>query len=279
MGSVGETGTAAASACLGSNLLISGAMSQIWGMINGLQLFVHIPLFNVQFPEIAGVVVEKLTMIATFDLIPTDDLYENTFDLPEEEEVSYLDERAKERLEDGGYESSFLISNLGTLFITFLIILTVPLCVFASRPCIGKSPWIKRKHTSTLAAMRGNLWIRYLMEASLDVSISGTINLIVDIENSKVPMSSTFDVINSISLILIYTVNLAFPVIILVFYARNYSRWTKPDFDKKYGAIFTGLRKDRKSSLLYPFVFCFRRIVLTIVVILASKYLFLQLIS
>ena len=33
-----------------SQILMSGALSQVWGMINGLQLFVHIPLFRLTLP-------------------------------------------------------------------------------------------------------------------------------------------------------------------------------------------------------------------------------------
>ena len=259
--------------------MISGAMSQIWGMVNGLQLFVHIPLFNIIFPETAGVVVEKLTMVATFELLPTDDIYEESFDLPEEHEVEYLDEPTKERLDAGDYGSGFFIANMGTLFFVFVMMLTVPICVFMSRPCRSKSRWCFKKHNSTLAAIRGNLWIRYLMEACLDVSISGTINIIVLLETGKIDTSNTFEVINAVALFVIYAATLAFPIGVLAFYARRYQNWGDKDFDSKYGAIFVGLRKDKRTSLLYPFVFSLRRILLTIVIVVASSYLYLQLLS
>lgn len=198
----------------------------------------HIPLFNVRFPETANVVVEKLTMIATFDLLPTDDMYDSIMEVPENKDIEYFDELTKERLENADYESNFLIANLGTLFITFLVLLSVPMCVCASGPCKQKSPWIHRARTSTQASIRGNMWIRYLMEASLDVSISGTINLIVAFENGSMPVDSAFQIMNTTMMLVVYTVNMAFPGIILFFYLRNFSKWTEKDFDKKYGAIF-----------------------------------------
>ena len=75
VGSAGASGTAATSAALGANILMSGAMSQVWGMINGLQLFVHFPMFDIEFPMFAQVVVSKLITIASFDVLPTDDLF------------------------------------------------------------------------------------------------------------------------------------------------------------------------------------------------------------
>lgn len=117
------------------------------------------------------------------------------------------------------------------------------------------------------------------MEASLDVSISGSINLIVNIEKGKVGLENTFDVLNTVALLVIYTATLAFPFFILIFYLQNYNNWKEKNFDNKYGAIFVGLRKDKKSSLLYPLIFSMRRILLTIVIILTANQLFLQLAS
>ena len=69
-------------------------MSQIWGMINGLQLFVHVPMFKVEFPEMANALVKKTITVATFDVLPTDDIYAATTTRPEEPEYLYLEEDA-----------------------------------------------------------------------------------------------------------------------------------------------------------------------------------------
>ena len=116
------------------------------------------------------------------------------------------------------------------------------------------------------------------MEACIDIAISGSINLIVDIEKGEVPMDTAFQIINSVALFVLYTATMAFPVFILAFYACKFAKWKDEDFDSKYGAIFEGLRKDRRSSLFYPFFFAIRRIILTVTVILTAEYLFVQLI-
>lgn len=48
--SAASTTQIATAATLGANILMSGAMSQIWSMINGLQIIVNLPLFMAQFP-------------------------------------------------------------------------------------------------------------------------------------------------------------------------------------------------------------------------------------
>ena len=79
-----EATQALAAVTLGTNIVLSGAMSQVWGMINGLQLFVNLPLFDVQFPSFTLKIVEGLITIATFDVMPSDDIMTVTLDLSED---------------------------------------------------------------------------------------------------------------------------------------------------------------------------------------------------
>lgn len=56
-------------------------------MINGMQLFVHVPMLGVPLPETSENLIGQLVNIATLDLLPTDIVYENIFeDLPDEED-------------------------------------------------------------------------------------------------------------------------------------------------------------------------------------------------
>ena len=57
---------------LGVNVALSGAMSQVWGMINGMQLYVNLPLFDMVFPSFSQEAVSSLNTITTFDVMPTD---------------------------------------------------------------------------------------------------------------------------------------------------------------------------------------------------------------
>ena len=76
VGAAGASTQAATAATLGVNVALSGAMSQVWGMINGMQLMVNLPLFDIQFPPISQAMVEDLITIATFDVLPTDPVFE-----------------------------------------------------------------------------------------------------------------------------------------------------------------------------------------------------------
>ena len=37
--------------------LVQGSLAQVWGMINGMQLLVHVPTLNVDFPAQAFIVI------------------------------------------------------------------------------------------------------------------------------------------------------------------------------------------------------------------------------
>lgn len=65
---------------------MSGAMSQVWGMINGLQIMVNLPLFKIEFPDFSGLMIKSLITIATFDVMPTDEIFEFTINPPEDEQ-------------------------------------------------------------------------------------------------------------------------------------------------------------------------------------------------
>jgi len=64
----------ASSGVMAGNFLMSLAMAaslnQLWSMIGGLQLTVHLPLFFVRFPANANFFLIFIIDVATFDLLP-----------------------------------------------------------------------------------------------------------------------------------------------------------------------------------------------------------------
>jgi len=50
------------------NFAMNGALSRVWGMINGMQMIVHVPLFNIKFPKGATSIFTVLIGVATFDV-------------------------------------------------------------------------------------------------------------------------------------------------------------------------------------------------------------------
>ena len=157
--------------------------------------------------------------------------------------------------------------------------LLIPICIYFTSPCKYKSRWYNKKHSSLSNSIRGNMWIRFLMEACLDISISGSINLYTNARAGELEWDTLFHKVNTLSLMILFPLVMVFPIAILVFYMCKFAHWQDEVFEERYGAVFEGLRTDRRSSLMYPFIFCMRRILLTFVVIIMADNFLVQLLA
>ena len=54
--------------------MLSGALTFLWGMINCLQIVAHFDLVNITMPANAKFLFKMLVSIATFDIVPAEDL-------------------------------------------------------------------------------------------------------------------------------------------------------------------------------------------------------------
>lgn len=108
------------------NLLLAGSLNQVWGMVNNLQIVLHTPLMNLQFPANAFLIYDVMISVATFDILPTDDIYPSFFpDLPEDNPFT-------EKFDRMNIGSRFLIMNMGTVLLIFafyvILFLMYPFC-------------------------------------------------------------------------------------------------------------------------------------------------------
>ena len=93
------------------NVFFAGSLSQVWGMINNLQLLVHSPLINVQFPANAFMLFDVMISVATFEILPTDDIFPVFFSkLPEDSALT-------DNFDRMNFGSRYLVMNLGTMFL------------------------------------------------------------------------------------------------------------------------------------------------------------------
>jgi len=54
------------------NILLAGSLSLLWGLINAMQFVTNFPLLNVAYPENAKMWYDCMSQIASFSVIPTD---------------------------------------------------------------------------------------------------------------------------------------------------------------------------------------------------------------
>ena len=60
-----------------TNLLLSSAMTYLWGLLHSVQIVAHFPLINLMMPANAQMIFKILVSIATFEFIPTGDIIED----------------------------------------------------------------------------------------------------------------------------------------------------------------------------------------------------------
>ena len=120
-------------------------MSQIWGMINGMQIYSHLPVINIAndiytereviWPTTSETSLESIQEIADFSVIPLDELLEIVLPSPDGDGEDLFSSA-----EDIGFESYYMLKNLGTLFASFVGLITIPLLILVVfSPCKNKS--------------------------------------------------------------------------------------------------------------------------------------------
>ena len=148
-------------------MLLSGTLNQVWGMINGLQIFVMTPLIGIPFPEPCKGIIESFIEIASFDFIPTDNIYDGVFSgiIPDEDDLIL-----SEGLMDTGFESQYFKTNAGSLLIFFFIevalLIVLFFFLFFKKSCKTCKKAYKRLKNKLLF----NPMLRLLLEALLDFS-------------------------------------------------------------------------------------------------------------
>lgn len=67
------------------------------------------------------------------------------------------------------------------------------------------------------------------------------------------------------------------PFFMVAFYLYRFKDWQNEEFDAKFGAPLDGLKKERKSSLIFPVYFVIRRVSFALVSITLFNHVILQL--
>lgn len=61
---------------IASNILLAGSLSMLLGMVNSLQLIIHLPIMNFPIPANAMTLIRYLVPIVMFDLLDQDFIWD-----------------------------------------------------------------------------------------------------------------------------------------------------------------------------------------------------------
>ena len=235
-------------------------------MVNNLQIIIHSPLINVQFPGNAFMIYEVMITVATFDILPTDDWFPLVLtQLPEED--AYTD-----KFDRMDYGSPFTVMNMGTMFLIFLYYVML----YTIYPCFdscGRHIKCSKKCAKTLRKMLfWNHAIVFLQEGLLEILLVTAINFIY-IHEAEAPWDNWNLVLNNVVSIVL-TVGIAILFLTIVFYL-----WPKgtlirrKKYRRRYGSVYSMIKVKRSNyAMLYPIFFFLRRILLVFAVVFMLDY-------
>ena len=155
--------------------MVTGSLSQLWGLINGMQLVIHLPLVGkTEYPGITEEIIEKIVTVAQFDIIDLESWlfgYDTGLTMPKTHDEFQISTLARVK-----YLSLFTISNLGTIYllvnIFFLeaIVLMLVGCLCLCSPLARGAKYLK-------GLLFWNQFLRLFLEASLEASVVSIYNL------------------------------------------------------------------------------------------------------
>jgi len=258
---------------------MNGALSQVWGMINGLQLPVHYPALDVEFPESTEDGVEILLGVVTFD-IPYVNLVDglgSVIALPEDHDFTDDNSQLVENLDSLDFGSRLASANLGSVFIALLI---SPI-IYGLTFLLGfikkttNNPSVHELHAWLEAKFMWNWLIRLTLETSLELTMSAVMALCVSFEERESSWIETADFI--FSCFIIFWI-FSYIVFVVYFYPQNSDILKYQVFKDVYGSTYEGLRP-KVTSLGYPIIFIVRRALFVAAALLWSRFLWLQIMS
>jgi len=235
-------------------------------MINGLQVIVHLPVFDTQFPANANTLLAYLIEVANFELIPPS-LLEDVFGTFEETWP------LNENFEAIGYETRLVIQNLGSVFLAFIghLVLFVVLGILWLFLKLYNGERVRKLKEKLEGYLMWNSTMKMLIEASLEISLACFINMdYMYWDTVGLFMCSLF---TSVFLIIMSVLNAH----LLVSYVnRNQEELDSDEFLERLGVPIEEVETDSIWKIGHKWQFVFRRIVFAFTAVFLRNSFWLQ---
>ena len=204
------------------NFLLAYSLNTLWGMLNGIQLISHLPIYRLKVPANAEYFFEFMIQVATFDPLPIDAIWA-VFTLPARDPYS-------DSFASSGYSYLFAVENFGSATVA------IHLCAIAGVIClilprISTSLTTSIVQHSKFTKFRNGIFfggsLRFLFEGYLQMAVAICIGFLTLEWNSD--SNSSVSYCNCFA-ILIGVVLAGLPVYIIVHYFKNAHRLDEEEF-------------------------------------------------
>lgn len=249
---------------------MTGALSQLWGLINGLSLFVHLPLVGILIPDHTLAVLNQLIEIAQFDFFENEDVY--GWLIPFTPEQDDLLEKWHYFVETG-YESNYAFINMGTNVIIITILFFFMLLLVCFLPCKKQAGRVGRYHRKCSGIIYWNFWLRMLIQGCLEIGIAAMMHIYERNELlHKLEDYGSYLFFNDLLSFVLVALFAILPFFVIGFYCKKFDRLGEEKFTETYGSAYDGLRTNSRWILFFPVFFLVRRYIFICMAFEMSDY-------
>lgn len=247
-----------------------GSLSILWGLINTQQMLTYFPLFkHLKFPANSTLLNTFMIKIAQLNLIPTDGINEQLYELKEDQHVPYNSKFAQYE-----YTTTLFVENMGfALWLIALYPAQVTLFVVFY--------WIKQLRVRLSKFLFWNFLVRLLMEVYLELALLSFLNAYTAEWQSTVQI---IRVSNFLSASFLATAILL-PLAGFAYLCASRRRWQSSEIKDRFHTLFEALKLPMKETeparlflLISPIGFFTRRILFVLIVFLLEESLWAQIV-
>ena len=265
-GSAADSSKAVFGANFALNFILSASLNQLWTMVNAQQLFVMLPLCNVVLPINAAKFFGSISQIAAFEIYDFGDHILALLNIPATEPFS-------DNFEELGFESKYMLNNLGTMLIFYLLYPILMLVNLILEKFCTCARCCKKAQKRLEQLIYFKLLITVVFESYAIVALSCFVG------HQILEYSSTGLTIQSVSCITFTVFILLMPMLMFRHVAHNFAKLQDYNMVKQVGTLYDELDIRKGVKIFYqPIFFLLRRLILVITIVHLANVLVGQII-
>ncbi|TNV86062.1 hypothetical protein FGO68_gene6948 [Halteria grandinella] len=243
------------------NLVLSSSLSYLWGALNVLQSLTILSLMSLSVPGPARVVLLVAMQLSQMDILPADDIYDATLTFEADEPVN-------EFFDQGGYQSTSSIRNLGSSYLYGLLVLGVGIFILIGKSLHSKlNARIQRIISKVQDSVCYNFFIRFVLQSYQQFALVALINI------THLQMIKSGDALSALATPLLASIVLLAPPTTYFLLKKS----SNPTFPQKFGSLSEGLRTNTSMAQHWSIVFMLKRLITVLVIICLREHTVFQL--
>ena len=247
------------------NFVMPGIMSYLFGVLNSMQLVLHLPIFNVIVPANVNEIFSIVIPVFTYDVLSEFTRPILTKLWPQPDPNEFRATMSLDQMSDLGYDTYNPVLNLGTLmFLLGLFILKAAVIIFILFPLSTKYTRVKPFYQKQANNAFFGEFLVIFVEGFIEFMIAGI--LVFDAPETS-PDKNGFTL--AVGGICFLISNAVIPLLLSYHILTKKLKTFKSEaFIQRYGALYEHVNVSSKFKIAHPLMFILRRMLYIWVAIL-----------